>query len=105
MSSDVNKLGTFTYSYIGVTNRLQTLVYPGGMTANYGYLPNLQDKRLQQVKNQTSASVLLSQFDYTYDVEGQIQTWTKNYPGLATAQRYGLSYDHADQCEYDRRRI
>ncbi len=35
LSSDANKLGTFNYSYIGVTNRLQTLTYPGGTTANY----------------------------------------------------------------------
>jgi YD repeat-containing protein len=97
LNSDANKLGTFNYSYVGVTNRLQTLTYPGGMTANYTYFPNLQDKRLQQIKNQTSASVLLSQFDYTYDTEGQLQTLTKNYPGLATPQRYDLGYDNADQ--------
>jgi len=97
MSSDANKLGTLNYSYVGVTDRLQTLTYPGGMTANYSYFPNLQDKRLQQIKNQTSASVLLSQFDYTYDTEGQLLTLTKNYPGLPTPQRYDLGYDYADQ--------
>ncbi len=97
LSSDANKLGTFNYSYVGVTDRLQTLTYPGGTTANYTYFPNLQDKRLQQIKNQTSASVLLSQFDYTYDTEGQLLTWTKNYPGLPTPQRYDLGYDNADQ--------
>ncbi len=52
---------------------------------------------MQQIKNQTSASVLLSQFDYSYDAEGQLQTWMKNYPGMATAQRYDLDYDNADQ--------
>ena len=97
LSSDANKLGTFTYSYVGVTERLQTITYPGGSTANYTWFPNLQDKRLQQIKNQTSASVLLSQFDYTYDAEGQLLTWTKNYPGLPTPQRYDLGYDNADQ--------
>ncbi len=97
LSSDATKIGTFSYTYVGVTERLQKLTYPGGMTANYAYFPNLQDKRLQQIKNQTSGSVLLSQFDYTYDTEGQILTLTKNYPGLATPQRYDLSYDNADQ--------
>ncbi len=97
LSSAVNKIGTFNYSYVGVTERLQTLTYPGGTTANYTYFPNLQDKRLQQIKNQTSASVLLSQFDYTYDTEGQLLTWTKNYPGLPTPQRHDLGYDNADQ--------
>jgi len=97
VSSDANKLGTFNYAYVGVTNRLQTLTYPNGLTANYTYFPNLQDKRLQQIKNQTSTSVLLSQFDYTYDTEGELQTLTKNYPGLPTPQRYDLDYDNADQ--------
>src|SRR5262249_795916 len=94
---DQNKLGSFNYAYVGVTGRLQTLSYPNGVTANYVYFPNLQDKRLQQIKNQTSASVLLSQFDYTYDYEGEIKTWKKNYPGLSSTQRYDLTYDNADQ--------
>ena len=97
VSTDANKLGTFNYSYVNVTNRLSTLTYPGGTTVNYTYFPNAQDKRLQQIKNQTSSSVLLSQFDYTYDAEGEINTWTKNYPGLATPQRHDLGYDNADQ--------
>ncbi len=97
VGTDTNKLGMFNYAYVGVTNRLNTLTYPGGMTANYLYFPNSEDKHLQQIKNQTSASVLLSQFDYTYDDEGEIKTWTKNYPGLATPQRYDLTYDNADQ--------
>ncbi|MGI8485484.1 MAG: RHS repeat-associated core domain-containing protein, partial [Thermomicrobiales bacterium] len=97
VSSDANKLGTFNYSYVGVTNRLSTLTYPGGMTASYSYFPNAQDKRLQEIKNQTSGSVLLSQFDYTYDLEGEIKTWTKNNPSLTSAQRNDLNNDNADQ--------
>ena len=97
LSSDQNKLGVFNYSYVGLTNRLQTLTYPNGVTGNYSYFDNLEDKRLKQIKNQTSTGVLLSQFDYTYDDEGQIRTWTKNFPGLATPQRYDLTYDYADQ--------
>ena len=98
VSSIVNNLGTFTNTYVGVTNRLSTVAYPGGTTANYLYFPNAQDKRLQEIKNQTSANVLISQFDYTYDTEGQILTWTKNYPGLNPApQRFDLGYDNADQ--------
>jgi YD repeat-containing protein len=91
------KLGTFNYSYVGVTNRLQTLTYPNGSTTSYTYFPNLQDKRLQEIKNQTSTATLLSQFDYTYDTEGQLGTWTKSYPGLAIPQRYDFTYDHTDQ--------
>jgi RHS repeat-associated protein len=38
-----------------------------------------------------------SQFDYTYDADGQITTWKKNYAGLAAPQRFDLGYDNADQ--------
>jgi len=76
---------------------LSAFTHTGSTAANYIYFRNLQDKRLQQIKHQTSASVLLSQFDYTYDYEGEIKTWTKNYPGLSTPQRYDLIYDNADQ--------
>jgi hypothetical protein len=31
------------------TNRLNTLTYPGGGTANYIYFPDLRDKRLQEI--------------------------------------------------------
>jgi RHS repeat-associated protein len=102
LSGNTNKLGGFAYTYVGVTNRLQTLGYPVGgssrATANYTYLDNLEDNRLQEIKNLTSTGALLSQFDYTYDDEGQIKTWKKNYPGLPQApQRYDLTYDNADQ--------
>jgi RHS repeat-associated protein len=99
VSTDVNKLGTFTNTYVGVTNRLSKIAYPGGASANYTYFPNAQNKRLQQIKNLNSSknNNLISQFDYTYDVEGEIATWTKNYAGLAAPQRFDLGYDNADQ--------
>jgi len=98
ISSVVNKLGTFSYSYVDVTNRLSNMTYPGGSSSVYTYFPNAQDKRLQEIKNQTSSNALISQFDYTYDTEGRILTWTKNYPGLSPApQRFDLGYDNADQ--------
>ena len=35
--------------------------------------------------------------DYTYDADGQITTWKKNYAGLAAPQRFDLGYDNAGQ--------
>ena len=91
VSSATNKLGTFNYAYLNVSNRLSSMTYPGGSSTVYTYFPNSQDKRLQEIKNQTSSAALISQFDYTYDTEGQILTWTKNYPGLSPApQRFDL---------------
>lgn len=97
ISSDVNKLGTFTNTYIGVTDRLSKVLNPGGSSSNYLYFPNAQDKHLQQIKSVNSTNALISQFDYTYDAEGQITTWKKNYTGLAAPQRFDLGYDNADQ--------
>src|SRR5438477_10703819 len=98
MSSTTNKLGTFNYGYVDVTNRLSSMTYPDGASTIYTYFPNFQDQRLKEIKNQTSTNQLISQFDYTYDTEGQILAWTKNYPGLSPApQRFDLGYDIADQ--------
>src|SRR5205807_7846780 len=47
--------------------------------------------------NNNANKQLISQFDYTYDVEGEIATWTKNYAGLAAPQRFDLGYDNADE--------
>src|SRR5207302_4715179 len=55
VSTDVNKLGTFTNTYVGVMNRLSKIAYPGGASANYLYFPNAQNKRLQQIKNMNSS--------------------------------------------------
>ena len=59
MSTDVNKLGTFANTYVGVTDRLSKIAYPGGASANYFYFPNGQDKRLQQIKNLNSTNAML----------------------------------------------
>ena len=91
-----NKLGTFTYNYFGVTDRLSKLTFPGA-TANYAYFPNVQDKRLQQIKYLTAKNASISQQDYTYDTEGQIVSWKKSYAGLNAPQRFDLGYDSADQ--------
>ena len=100
VNSEVNKLGTLTNTYVGVTNRLSKIAFPGGASANYLYFPNAQDKRLQQIKNLNNGSglnPLISQFDYTYDAEGEITTWKKSNPSLSTAQRFDLGYDNAEQ--------
>jgi hypothetical protein len=63
---------------------------------NFNYLGNTGDERVQEIKNLTPASTVLSQNDYTYDAIGKIQTWQEqtdsNTPLLWT---YG--YDAADQ--------
>ena len=96
-SSEMNNLGAFTYAYDSVTNRLIKVTYPNGESSAYTYFPNIQDRRLQEIKSLTSRKKLISQFDYTYDVEGQIASWTQDNPALSRSQRYDFGYDNADQ--------
>jgi RHS repeat-associated protein len=94
--TDVNKLGMFTNTYDGVTKRL-TKVTDGAGSTNYLYFPNAQDKRLQQIKHLDIHDKLISWYGYTYDAEGQVTTWTKQYASQAQPQRFDLGYDNADQ--------
>src|SRR5207248_2456474 len=96
-SSEMNNLGAFTYAYDSVTNRLIIVTYPNGESTAYTYFPNIQDRRLQEIKSLTSRKKLISQFDYTYDVEGQIGSWTQDNSALSRSQRYDFGYDNADQ--------
>ena len=96
-SSEMNNLGAFTYAYDSVTNRLIKVTYPNGESSAYTYFPNIQDRRLQEIKSLTSRKKLISQFDYTYDVEGQIGSWTQDNSALSRSQRYDFGYDYADQ--------
>jgi RHS repeat-associated protein len=96
MNNEVNNLGTFGYSYVGVTNRLQTLSYPNGQAANFTYFPNSGDKQLQILQNLRPNLANLSRFDYVYDAEHMITQWTKQNDA-STAQPLYFTYDGADQ--------
>jgi RHS repeat-associated protein len=90
-----NALGSFSRTYDGVTPRLVALNYPNGQTASYTYSDNLNDHRLQTIKNLSGTSANLSRHDYTYDATGQIQTWIKTLGATETDLSFG--YDNADQ--------
>ena len=96
LSTSDNALGHFDRTYDGVTPRLQRLTHPNTVRADYTYFGNLQDRRLQTLRNSTgNGSTTLSQFDYTYDPEGQVQTLTKSLSGYQTA--LSLQYDDAKE--------
>jgi RHS repeat-associated protein len=91
--SDV--LGSIDRSYDGLTRRLQAVNYPNGQTTNYTYFGNTHDRRLEILENLDSGSMNLSKFDYTYDDEGQIMSWT-SLLGATTSGRW-FEYDDARQ--------
>ncbi len=95
VTSETNVLGTFGYTYDGVTTRLASVSYPNGQTSEYAYFPNAQDRRLQSIHHKYPGGATLSKFDYTYDVVGNILTWRQQADSNAVVWQYG--YDRADQ--------
>ncbi len=96
MSSVTNPLGTFTYGYDGLTNRLKGVTFPNGQTTAFSYFDVLGDQRLKQIANTTSTSTNISTFDYTYDPNGQIQTWSQK-ADAQTPKIYSFTYDAVGQ--------
>jgi RHS repeat-associated protein len=96
VTSQANVLGTFAYSYDGLTSRLATVTYPNGQTTLYTFQPAAQGRRLQTIHHKNPNGATLSKFDYTYDGVGNILTWQQvasNDPPVVW--EYG--YDPADQ--------
>jgi len=96
VTSQGDPIGTFGYVYDGSSGRTATLTYPNGQTTTYAYLPNSGDHRLQQIHHKQPGGATLNKFDYTYDVVGNIKTWTQQ-TDANPAQVYDLGYDPADQ--------
>jgi YD repeat-containing protein len=49
LESQTDPIGTFSYTYEGVTGRVATVTYPNGQTSTYGYLPTLAEHRLSEI--------------------------------------------------------
>jgi RHS repeat-associated protein len=60
------------------------------------YYDNLGDHWLQAITSLTSGSSLLSSFSYTYDSEGEIQSWTQQ-TNSSPSTVYNFQYDAASQ--------
>jgi hypothetical protein len=87
----------FSYGYAGYTNRLASISYPNGQSAAYQYFSSAAHQRLQTITNLgPPTSGTLSQFNYTYNGDGTIASWTRQ-TGTNAATAYGLNYDLTDQ--------
>jgi YD repeat-containing protein len=96
LATSDNTLGHFSRIYDGVTSRLQEMTYPNGVRGDYTYFDNMHDRRLQTLRNSSgNGATTLSQFDYVYDPEAQIQTLTKNLSGHL--KNLSLNYDDAKE--------
>lgn len=94
--TETNPLGTFGYNYVGTTGRLDSVSYPNGQSTTFGYLGNLQDHRLQEIHNKLSGGATLSRFQYGYDAQGTIKTWTRQADS-SPANAYEFQYDPSNR--------
>jgi len=96
LSSITNPLGSFSYHYDGSTSRLASILFPAGQQANFAYYDALNLFRLKNINNLKSDTTPISLFAYTYDVNGQIQTWSKQ-TDVQAPNNYAFGYDSANQ--------
>lgn len=97
ISQIVNPLGTFTQTYVGNTDRLNTVTYPGGMTAAYAYTPLAGDFRLREILHTRPGGAELSRHSYEYDAEGTMTRWTQVSASAGINRSWRLGHDLADQ--------
>jgi RHS repeat-associated protein len=91
--------GSWSYSYVGNSERLNTLTQPNGSVTTYGY-DGLQ--RLNSVANRKSASLnsaLISGYNYGYtDAQHKdSRSYVEQQVGTGALQRINYGYDDVDQ--------
>lgn len=92
-----NALGTFLYFYEGTSDRVILASSPSPTRSNaMTYFDNVGDRRLKQIRNHSKGAAFTSQFDYTYQAEGEIQTLAKSFSTM-DATTTTFTYDAADQ--------
>lgn len=97
LATETNALGTFTYSYASSqSGRVAGVAYPNNQTVAYTYDEAVHDFRLKQIKNLAPDASVLSQFDYGYNVVGNITQW-KQTLGSSPTVNWNLGYDAVDQ--------
>lgn len=92
----INPLGAFTYGYDGNTGRLSSVSSSTGPNTSFSYYGADQDFRLKDLNHGTQAGELVSKFAYTYDLDGQIKTWTQT-PGQGDPRTFEFTYDPVGQ--------
>lgn len=95
VSAEVNNLGEFETAYVGASNNVESVTYPNGQVSLYEYFPANNSGRLQHIRHLAPNGATLSRHDYTYDVVGNVASWTQQLVGASTVWAFG--YDAANQ--------
>jgi YD repeat-containing protein len=94
ISNVTNALGAFAYTYDGLTSRLKQVDFPNGQKTRYTY--DGPEFRLKSIENLKSDNSNISTFGYTYDLDGQIKTWSQAADAQAP-KTYTFDYDAVNQ--------
>ena len=92
-SGGTQGVGTFTYNYVGLTDRLARLDLPNGTQTVQSY-DALQ--RLTQVVNKKTSGANLSKFAYAYDTR-DVRTGAQMQYGAEPLRQVNYTYDAVDQ--------
>jgi RHS repeat-associated protein len=85
----------FAYGYLNNTGRVASVVNPNGQSSVYSYQDSVStpnEPRLSEIKNLNASSAVVSKFDYGYDAQGQITSWTQQTDS-SDPQNWALQYD------------
>ncbi|MGB0414730.1 MAG: hypothetical protein ACPGJU_09835, partial [Coraliomargarita sp.] len=103
LASEINNLGTFTFQYNtgNLSPKVDAVLYPNGMRADYDYYAvtgSANDARLKEIHNTANGGVTISKFSYQYDPSGRIEQWTQQQGATAASLRdYSFVYDKTSQ--------
>ncbi len=87
--------GTFTYAYLNNTARLTSITNPNGQSTKYSYLDSTQTPNnpwLTEIDNLNASGNVISKFDYGYDNDGEVTSWTQRTDNN-NPQNWNIQYD------------
>jgi RHS repeat-associated protein len=91
-----NALGSFTTTYTNDTSRPVSVSYPNGQTTEFDYGPLTNSFKLKEIRHLLGGGTPLSAHSYTYDTEGQIETWSQQADS-ATPKVWEFRHDPTGQ--------
>ncbi|MBV9470593.1 MAG: DUF4258 domain-containing protein [Abitibacteriaceae bacterium] len=96
LDSVTSPAGTFNFSYVGNTGRIQERVLPNGSHRTYSYDAR---ERLTAVQNLHSDGSLISRYAYGYDdtTHKGLCTWMEKQVGTNPLQHINFGYDTINQ--------
>jgi RHS repeat-associated protein len=96
VTEETNVLGTFTFGYPASDAPLTSITFPNGQTTTIARHGNAGGRRIQDLHHKLSGGATLSRFQYTYDLDGNVLTWSQQRDS-GTAQVLTFGYDALDQ--------